>query len=298
MTASTRSVCTCLSAFLAVVGLLAPACGDDSSPGGSGGSTGGSTTDPGGSSTTDDDLSTSSSSGSGPAESSSSGEAVDSSSSGTLPDSVSLGGQVTDFVGIVGIEGLSVSLDILDDGSVTTDADGMFTFEALPLDTPVNIIFEPLPDGTPAYAGGIVPERTGTMDREDVTAQVVQGPFIEAQLASLADQDPEPPDLGMAILVAQVDPGVIASGTVTVSFDPAPPEGTYYAPSETGAPVLNSTEIGFATLPAAVVFNLADTAAGDITITAEHSGGLTCTVRHPHFFTQGGYITQVTIDCA
>jgi len=190
-----------------------------------------------------------------------------------------------------------VSLDILDDGMVTTDADGMFTFSALPPDTAVNLIFEPRPDGKPPYAGGITPERTGTMDRDDVAAEVVQGPFIQSQLDGLAAQDPVPPDLDMAILVAMVDPSVIASGTVTVTFDPEPPAGTYYAPADNGAAVLNSTEIGFATLPAAVVFNVADTASGEITITAEHSGGLSCAVRHPHFFTQGGYITQVMIDC-
>ena len=66
-------------------------------------------------------------------------------------------------------------------------------------------------------AGGIIPERTGTMDRDDVAAEVVQEPFIQAQLDGLAGQDPEPADLNQAIFVVQVDPLVIGSGTVTVT---------------------------------------------------------------------------------
>ncbi len=297
MTTSMRLVCTCLS----TVGLLAPGCGDDSSPGGSGGSTSGDSTttaaDTSSGGTTTPDPSTSSST-TDPAESSSSTtDAADSSSSGSLPESVSLGGQVTDFIGILGVEGLTVSLDILDDGMVTTDAEGLFTFAGLPPDTPVNILFEPRPEGKPPYAGGIIPERTGTMDRDDVVAEVVQEPFIQAQLDGLAGQDPEPADLAQAIFVVEVDPLVIGEGTVTVTVEPEPTPGTYYAPDENGVAQLNSTEIGFTTLPAAVFFNVADTQPGDITITAEHSGGLSCEVVHPHFFTLGGYITIVHVAC-
>jgi len=296
MGVSKRLVCTCLLSM----GLLAPGCGDDSSPGGSGSSTGegSSSTDPGSTTsapTTSTDPSTSSSTGA--EESSTETGAAD--TTGSLPESVSLGGVVHDFIGTTGIEGLTVGLDILDDGMVTTDAAGMFTFEGLEPDTPVNLIFEPRPDGTPAYAGGIVPERAGTMDRDDVDASVVQQPFIESQLEGLAPQDPEPADLDQAIIVARVNNAALAGGgSVTLTVDPEPAPGTYYAPSETGAAVLNSTEIAFGTLPAAVFFNVADTEAGDITITAEHSTGLlTCEVMHPHWITRGGYITQVSVVC-
>lgn len=298
MKPSMRLVCTCLS----MMGLIAPGCGDDTDPGVAAGSTGedGTTTSPGSGSsgTTNVDPSTSSST-TDESESSSSSETgvADSSSTGSLPSEVSLGGAVTDFLGILGIEGLSVSLDIDADITVTTDATGAFTFEALVPDTAVNIIIEAQPDGVPAYAASIVPERTGVQDRDDVDATSVQGPFIEAQLNGLAAQKPVPTDFEQGIVIVRVNPVAIESGTVTLTIDPAPPAGTYYAPNENGAPVLNSTEIGFPTLPAAVMFNVADTESGDITVTAEHSGALTCTVRHPHWFARGGYITQVAVDC-
>ncbi|MBV1860973.1 MAG: carboxypeptidase-like regulatory domain-containing protein [Nannocystaceae bacterium] len=284
-----------------MMGLIAPGCGDDGDPGSAGGSTGeaGTTTSGGSSSgTTDPAPSTSSSTTDGPESSSSSETGVaDSSSTGSLPNEVSLGGTVTDFLGILGIEGLTVTMDIDDTSSATTDASGAFTFEDLAPDTAINIIIEPQPDGKPPYAGSIVPERTGTQDRDDVDATSVQGPFIEAQLDGLESQDPEPTDLDLAIVIIRVNPAAIESGTVTLTIDPPPPAGTFYAPNENGGPVLNSTEIGFATLPAAVLFNVADTEAGDIEITAEHSGALTCSVRHPHWFARGGYITQVAVDC-
>ncbi len=298
MKASMRLVCTCLS----TMGLIAPGCGDDSDPGNVAGSTGavGTTTTEGSSSSGAmlDPSASSSSTTDAPASSSSSGPGeADSSSTGSLPSEVSLGGAVTDFLGILGIEGLTVSLDIDAAATTTTDASGAFTFESLVPDTPVNIIIEAQPDGKPPYAGSIVPERTGTQDRDDVDATSVQGPFIEAQLNALESQDPEPADLDQGIVILRVNPAAIESGTVTLTIDPPPPAGTFYAPSENGAPVLDSTEIGFATLPAAVLFNVADTEAGDITVTAEHSGALTCTVRHLHWFARGGYITQVPIDC-
>lgn len=297
MNSSMRLVCTCLS----MMGLIAPGCGDDGDPGGADGSTGeaGTTTSQGSSSSaTTADPSTSSSTTEA-AESSSSTEtgAADSSSTGSLPDEVSLGGAVTDFIGILGIEGLDVSLDIDADSTVITDADGAFTFEGLTPDTAVNIIIEAQPDGVPPYAGSIIPERTGVQDRDDVDATSVQGPFIEAQLDALEPQDPEPVDLDQGIVILRVNPIAIESGTVTLTIDPPPPAGTFYAPNENGAPVLDSTEIGFGTLPAAVLFNVADTEPGDITVTAEHSGDLTCTVRHSHWFARGGYITQVPVDC-
>ncbi len=208
-----------------------------------------------------------------------------------------MGGVVTDFIGILGIEGLAVSLDIDAGATATTDENGAFTFEGLDPDTPVNIIIEAQPDGTPPYAGSIVPERTGVQDRDDVDATSVQGPFIQAQLDGLEPQDPQPVDLEQAIVILRVNPVAIESGTVTLTIDPAPPAGTFYAPAENGSPVLDSLEIGFATLPAAVLFNVADTEPGDITVTAAHSGGLTCSVRPPHWFARGGYITQVAVDC-
>ena len=296
MKPSMRLLCTCLP----MMGLIAPGCGDDGDPGAASGSTGeaGTTTEPGSSSgTTAVDPSTSSSTTEDAESSSRTTGGADSSSTGSLPSEVSFGGAVTDFLGILGIEGLEVSLDIDPDTTTVTDENGAFTFDALTPDTAVNIIIEPQPDGDPPYAGSIVPERTGVMDRDDIDATSVQGPFIEAQLNALASQDPEPTDLTQGIVIVRVDPAAIESGTVTLTIDPPPPPGTFYVPGENGAPVLNSTEIGFATLPAAVLFNVADTEPGDVEVTAAHSGALTCTVRHPHWFARAGYITQVAVDC-
>lgn len=291
-----RLICTCLP----LLGLFTPACGDDSNPAG-GGSSGGTTTDADPSSTSEataDPSTTSSSSSTDAPVGSSSGDAADSSSTGSPSETVSFGGQVTDFIGILGIEGLSVGIEELDGASATTDAAGMFTFEGLEPDTPVNIVFEPLPGGRPPYAGGIWPERTGTMDRDDIAATLVQEPFIQSQLDGLASQDPVPPDLDRAIVVVRVNNPAVDGNTVSLTVDPEPAPGTFYAPNEGGAPVLDSTDIDFDTLPAAVFFNVADTEAGEITITATHSSGsLDCAVVHPHFITRGGYITQVSVRC-
>ncbi len=301
MTYRTRLVCTCLSSLW----LLAPACGDDGDPGaGDASSTGGGstssdeTTDPG--TTTTDPGSTTQDAGSDSASSSSSTtDAADSSSSGSLPDAVAFGGTVRDFLGVLGIAGAEVTIHGTGT-STTADADGAFTFEDLEPDTPISLVMAPLAEtkDAPAYAGAVVPERTGTMDRADVDAAMIQQAFIENQIAGLNSQGPAPVDLDQAIIVVTVNNDAIASGTVTIELDPPPAEGTFYAPDENGAPVLDSAEIGFATLSSAVFFNVPDTVPGDITVTATHETGLlTCTVPFPEWPTIGQHITLVSVVC-
>jgi hypothetical protein len=211
---------------------------------------------------------------------------------------VAFGGTVRDFLGIIGVAAVDVSIDEFEDLASVSDDEGFFSFADMPPDTPVNLVFDPPPDGDPQYSGAIVPERTGTADRDDIDAAVVQTSFIESQIAGLEDQMPAPADLDAAILVVRVNPAAVTVGPVTLEVDPPPAPGTFYAPGENGAPVLDSTEIAFDNLPVAVFFNVADTSAGEITITAEHSSGIIpCEVLHPHAITRGGYITQMTVVC-
>ncbi|MEM6296434.1 MAG: hypothetical protein AAGA54_34525 [Myxococcota bacterium] len=287
--------------------LLAPvACGDDSDPGsadassstGSGSTTADETTAPG-TTTTDPGTSTQSSESASGSSSSGTTDAADSSSSGSLPEEVAFGGTVRDFLGVLGVAGATVTIHGTE-LSTTADADGAFAFEGLEPDMPLSLVLPPLPEtkDAPQYAGAVVPERTGTMDRVDVDAAMIQQAFIENQIAGLDPQDPAEVDLDQAIIVVTVNNDAVASGTVTIELDPPPAAGTFYAPDESGSPILDSAEIGFATLSSAVFFNIPDTDPGDFTVSATHETGLlTCTVPFDSWPTIGQHITLVSVVC-
>lgn len=250
------------------------------------------------SSTTDSPSSSSSTTDEGSSsDSSSSGEQADSSSSGDLPEEVALGGTVRDFLGVEPLPNVDVSI-YDSDLSTVSDADGGFAFGGLEPDLAVAFVLSPLEGGPddPSYAGAIVPERTGVQDRSDVDATMIQQTLIENQIAGL-DETAAEPDLDAAIVIVRSDSETIGAGDVTIEMDPPPAEGTFYAPDETGAAVVNSSTIGYNILPVAVFFNVADTEPGDITVTATHAGGQTCTIAHPQWPTLGGHITIVNVTC-
>lgn len=286
-----------------VIGLLAWGCGDDA-PGGTGNDTdsdGTSTTMSGSESSTA--PSTTGATDSATGESSSSSSEGSSSSGGPVGD-VMLAGRTQDFIGTEAIPGSEISVFGMDTLTATADADGNFELGPLPGDMPIALVLEPITVEDVDYVGSIVPERTGTMDRDDVIAPQINQVIIDEQIMGIQKQMPEPANLEQAIVIVMVRRATgampFADGTVNVEMDPPPAPGTYYAPDDMGAPILDSGEIGYEFIPAAVFFNLPDAEPGDITVTAEHSvpTAWTCAVDHPEWPTRGSYTTIVYVTCA
>ena len=286
-----------------VVGLLAWGCGDDA-PGGTGDDTdtddGTSTTMSGSESSTSPSTTLNTDS---TTEEPSSSSSEGSSSGGPVGD-VMLAGRTQDFIGTEAIPGSQISVFGMDSLTATADADGNFELGPLPGDTPIALVLEPITVEDVDYVGSIVPERTGTTDRDDVIAPQINQVVIDQQIMGIQEQMPEPADLEQAIVIVMVRRATgampFADGTVNVEMDPPPAAGTYYAPDDMGAPILDSGDIGYEFIPAAVFFNLPDTEPGDITVTAEHSvpTAWTCTVDHPEWPTRGSYTTIVYVTCA
>ncbi len=296
------ALCTCL--------LLPSACGDDSDPGAGepGTDTDANPTTDGSSSQTATDPTTagptgsttaSSDSDSAQSSSTSDDETADT-STGSLPSEVALGGIVRDFLGVVPVEAAELSVYGMDDVTAVSAADGSFTFEGMEPDTPISLVLAPIDGGGDDldYAGSVIPERTGTADRMDVDAPMVQLEFIRSQIGTLEPQNPEPVDLDQAIIIVLAPSEAVMAGPVAIDMEPPPAAGTFYAADAGGSPVLDSSEIGFATVPAAVFFNVGDTDPGDISVTATHDSGLLdCIVDHEQWPTLGRHITIVTVSC-
>lgn len=294
------------STIVACMLALAWGCGDDD-PGGSGSGT---DSDDGtgtmsttgvmtGSTTASTTLNTDSAEG-GSSESSDGG---DSSGGGTGAEEVMLGGRTQDFIGNAPIPGSMIHVFGMDALSDVADDQGMFEVGPLPPDTPVALVLDAAMVGNISYVGAIVPERTGTADRSDVIASQINRTIIDEQIMNLEDQMPQMADLDQAVVVVMVNPfaggASLADGTVTVTMDPPPEAGTFYAADAMGYPILDSSEIGYQLIPAAVFFNLPDTQPGDITVTVEHSvpTAWTCSVDHPEWPTLGAYTTLVLVTC-
>lgn len=224
-----------------------------------------------------------------------------SSSSGGAQE-VMLGGYTQDFIGIEAIPGTEIRVFGMETITATADGSGSFQLGPLPADTPVALVLDPITADAIDYVGSIVPERTGTADRNDVIARQVNQTLIDEQIMGIQDQMPQMANLDEAIVIVMVSrmtaASPLADGTVTVEMDPPPEAGTYYAPDATGEPILDSTEIGYQLIPAAVFFNLPDTQPGEITVTATHESALwTCAVDHPQWPTLGSYTTLVFVTC-
>jgi hypothetical protein len=279
------------------------ACGDDDAGGSADGTSGGSTTSD--DSTSSTSTSTTSADETTVASASASGD-ESSSSSGGLPTEVLLGGEAQDFLSSGAIAGAEISLFGIAGSETVSDAEGLFTVGPLEPDTPVAFVIEPSEgDGeTPAYAGAIVPERAGIMDRDDAVISQVQQAVIDSQLGQLEGTEAEVPDLGRAILIVILDPFAggtsLDDGGITVTLDPPPVTNTYYAGDASGTLVLNSSTIAFNIVPAAVFYNLDDTGIGDISLTIAHEQPdlWNCSANYPEFPTFGGYITLVRLSCS
>lgn len=292
---------------LACCSLLGACTSEDPGGSGSGTDTDGSTGMDVTSSTTGTSTSTTAASDSAEGSSSSSTTADAESSSSTGNSEVFLGGRARDFLG--GSQIVGAQLSMFGDPSLTavTDKDGAFSLGPLEPDAPVAIVAAPSEAdedaGIPAYVGAIIPERTGLEDRDDADVSQIQVDTITAQIDLLESQEPAEPDLDQAIVIVLVNPfaggSAVQDGIITVTMTPDPVEGTYYAADAEGGQVLNSTEIGYEIVPAAVFFNLPDAELGDISVTVEHemADKWACDIPNPVWPTLGGHTTLVLVEC-
>lgn len=289
------------SPYIALCLTLAPlACGDDDPGTGADGSG-----TAGDSSTGSADESTGDTSADESTGAATQGATGGSESSSGGPTEVFLGGEAVDFTpdaDNAAIVGSEVHVFGMEEISAVTDDMGTFNLGPLPPDTEVALVLEPAEGdeamGIPAYLGAIVPERTGTEDRDDVSISQIRESVVQDQIDLLMQAGAEEPDLTAPIVLARLRNGsALMTGNVEVSMDPPAAENTYYAPSApNGALTLNSQTIEFSLLPVVVFYNLAPADPGAVTITATHPER-ECTVDHPEFPLLGGYITLVEISC-
>ena len=272
--------------------VLAAGCGDDSAGSSSGGGSG---TAGSGSGATSGTASASGGTSAGTASASggSSGSAGSSGSTGGVVTEVNLFGDVRDYVLDAIIPNAAIS--VYDDANLMTTADDMGVYQLGPF-TPGDETFIMVADDT-SYWGSVIPVIIGNeADQEQPLAQISRE-FVQAQQDLLADQMPVAHDPTTAFILARViQNSAIMEGPVTLTLDPPPVPGTFYAPDANGSPTLNLSEATWDLLPAVIYYNIDPQPPGGYTITATHPVR-TCTVESPQFPTVGAHITLVNIDC-
>lgn len=206
------------------------------------------------------------------------------------PSEVFIGGEVRDFVIDMPIVGAELSLWEMPGFETVSDDMGLYQIDGLPPSTEAAVILAPSED----YLGGVIPVTIAAEDRDNVQLTQISKAFIDEQTALLEDQMPVPPDDTQSIIVVRLIQNT-ATGAM-VQMDPAPAAGTFYAPDENGAVILDESTISFGLLPVAVFFNVAPAGPGAYSFTVTHPER-DCTVRHPSFPTLSGHVTQVEIDC-
>ena len=287
-----------VAAMAMVVGVPALGCGDDNGTGGGGSGSGteGTATDTGASTTVGADTGSSTAVASGSAERCSSSSSEGSSSSGEPPPlEVTVEGEVVDFVNMASpIANADISVFDLPGVTATSDDMGLFNISPLTPNVPAIFVVAPSTD----YWGAIIPTAIGSdMLQEDVQLAQIPSSFVDLQIMYLEPQMPVMPDLDQAIVIVRLlNNTAVMEGDTIVDMTPAPPAGTFYAPDADGAPVLDQNAIQFPLLPVVVFFNIADTAPGDISITATHPTR-ECTVLFPETPTIGQHITLFDIEC-
>ncbi|MBK8238542.1 MAG: carboxypeptidase regulatory-like domain-containing protein [Deltaproteobacteria bacterium] len=270
--------CLCLAASLG-------ACGnDDDAGGGEGGSSTSSTTADGSSSSSTTAQADSSSSDGG------SVSAESGSSSTTAPADVVIGGVVQDLPLFASIPDAQISVLDMAGFETVSDADGNYTLAPLPPDTEIFVKVEP----TAEHFGSILPLQTPTEDVDNQKLAQVSISTVEMQVGILEPMMPAEADLTKGIIVVRVLQNTALGAAI--ELDPPPPAGTSYSVDAMGAPVLDGNTVESGLLPFVIYFNVEDSSAGDLTITATHPTR-TCTVLHPAFPTLGGHVTLIDVDC-
>lgn len=269
--------CLCLAASLG-------ACGNDDNAGtGEGGSSTSSTS--GGSSSSSTTAQADSSSSDGGSVSADSG-----SSSTTAPPEVVVAGVVQDLPLFASIPDAAISLLDMPGFETVSDADGMYALAPLPPDTEIFVKVEP----TAEHFGSILPLQTPTEDVDNQKLAQVSISTVQMQVDILQPMMPAEADLTKGIVVVRVLQNTALGAAI--EMDPPPPMGTSYSVDSMGSPVLDGNTVESGLLPFVIYFNVEDSAAGDLTITATHPER-TCTVLHPAFPTLGGHVTLIDVDC-
>jgi hypothetical protein len=276
------------------------ACSDDTTPGATSddsgtadtGETGGPDTETGGSEQGDGDGDGDSGDGDGD------GDSGDGDGD-PLPTEILVGGQVTDFFTMSGIEGANVSVKDMPGFMATSGVGGVYEIPGM---TPSIEVFFLLDGNESTYWGGIRPALLPAEDIDDLELGQISNELIDLQLGLLQMQDPNVmADETKGVIIVRLLQLTAATEGIgaTVTMTPAPPPGTSYAPDGTmgNAPILDNNIINSSVLPFFVVFNVEpDDIGGEVTITVDHETR-ECTVMHPVFPTRARYVTLVEVDC-
>lgn len=207
------------------------------------------------------------------------------------PTEVAVSGTIQDFFAMGPIPGAEITVHGLPELFTTSDAQGNWQFDAIPVETFDRFVIAE----TETYWGAVVPFQTELEDLEEVELSQVSLDVIDLQISALQMQEPT--------VMVQDDTAVFlvalnqntATGAI-VDIDPPPAPNTYYAPDASGQPILNTNEIQWTIYPVAVFFNLPPGPEGDYEITVTHPER-DCTVIDPRPPTFGRHINLVRVDC-
>lgn len=222
----------------------------------------------------------------------------DSSDSSGDPAGVTVSGIVEDLNPLAMMPIPASEISVFGDDTITATGSAVGEYEIGPVAANQFHSFVVAP--TTLYVGSVIPIDVGDgPTQEDEQLAQVSREFIDDQIALLENGMPlDPaPDLDQAIVIVRLlSSNVLAEGTVAANMSPAPAAGTFYAPDDQGAPVLDSNEMGFAFLPVVVFFNIAPDDPGAYSFTFDHPNA-TCDVVYPDFPTLGDHITLVDVRC-
>lgn len=272
--------------------LVAFGCADDTTPGG--------TDEVGGTAETGDtgDTGTGGESGDGMNETGTDTDTGDGTDTGTDtgPSEIIVGGEVTDFFTMTGIEGANVSVKDMPGFETVSGVDGVYEFMGMPPSTEVFFLI----DGNEAdYWGGVRPAMLPATDIDDLQLGQISNMLIDTQLNLLNNKYmPDPPivadEMKSVIIVRLLQPTAVGA---MVDFQPPLPMGTYYSADADNSPVLDNTVIESSLLPFWVAFDVdPDDVGGAYSIEVTHPER-ECTVLHPVFPTLPRYVTLVDVDC-
>jgi hypothetical protein len=230
-------------------------------------------------------------------ESTETGDGTETTESGETGDgTVTWSGIVKDFYSIDPdnpdpIAGAEISVIDLPGFETISATDGTWELAGLPANQTILIKIEDSGD----YWGAVVPMAIGDVDATDVDLAQVSVEAISVQEGVLQMQDPAfLADPTKAVFLAAVRQNS-ATGT-TVTMDPMPPSGNYYAPDESGNPVLDLNVASWFFRPLVVFANLEPGDADDYTVHAEHPER-DCTVLVPNQPSFARHINLFEIDC-
>ncbi|MEM7153325.1 MAG: hypothetical protein AAF799_10820 [Myxococcota bacterium] len=272
-------------------------CGDDSGTGSGGADgTGGSTTGDVATPATTTGADSTGAESTGVASNEGDGSTSTADSTGEPPPvEVTVEGEVVDFVAMATpIAGAEISVFGNPGPTATSDAEGLFSIGTFEPDTTAHFVLAP----NETYLGAIVPAAIESDElQEDQQLSQIPRAFVDIQLMLLEGMMPEPPDLTQSIIIVRlINNAAVMEGATTIDMTPAPAPGTFYAPDETGAAILNENDITFGALPVVVYFNVDASDPGDISFEATHPTR-DCEVLFPDFPTLGEHITLVDITC-